>query len=59
VAGAGALPMLAAFAAMDPRFKEDHEDFVTLYGSGTVDFSRIWTGKAERHQCVLEEGMGH
>jgi hypothetical protein len=59
VAGAGALPMLAEFAALDPRFKEDHEDFMALYGSGTVDFSRIWLGKAERHQCVLEEGMGH
>lgn len=57
VAGAGALPLLAKFATIDPRFKQDHEDFMTLYASGTVDFSRIWLGKAERHQCLIEEGM--
>ncbi|HEU4413113.1 MAG TPA: HEAT repeat domain-containing protein [Polyangiaceae bacterium] len=56
VAGAGALPLLAEFAAIDRRFKEDHQDFVTLYASGTTDFARIWTGKEERHQCLGEEG---
>jgi hypothetical protein len=56
VAGAGALPLLAEFAALDRRFKDDHQDFVTLYASGTADFARIWGGKQERHQCVLEEG---
>ena len=59
VAGAGALPLLAEFAALDPRFAEDKQDFMTLYASGAVDFSRVWAGKAERHQCVFEEGMGH
>ncbi|WP_235880163.1 HEAT repeat domain-containing protein [Polyangium aurulentum] len=59
VAGGGALTMLAEFAAADPRFKEDHDDFMALYASGTVDFARIWMGKVERHQCVHEEGMGH
>jgi hypothetical protein len=59
VAGAGALPILADFAAADPRFKQDHDDFLALYATGTVDFARIWTGKVERHQCVYEEGMGH
>jgi len=59
VAGAGALPMLADFAKIDRRFAQDHQDFMELYASGTVDFARIWTGKAERHQCVLEEGMDH
>ncbi|EYF05251.1 HEAT repeat domain-containing protein [Chondromyces apiculatus] len=59
VGGAAALPLLADFAALDARFKEDHQDFMTLYATGTVDFSRIWMGKAERHQCVLEEGMPH
>lgn len=59
VAGAGALPMLAEFAARDPKFAEDQKDFMALYAAGTVDFARIWTGKVERHQCVAEEGMGH
>lgn len=59
VAGAGALPLLADFAAIDPKFVEDKQDFMTLYASGTVDFNRIWLGKVERHQCVLEEGMDH
>lgn len=59
VAGAGALPMLAEFAAIDPKFKADQQDFMALYASGVVDFARIWSGKVERHQCVLEEGMGH
>ena len=59
VAGAGALPLLAEFAAMDPRFAEDKQDFMTLYASGTVDFNRIWLGKVERHQCVIEEGVDH
>jgi hypothetical protein len=58
VAGAGALPMLAEFAAQDPRFVDDQKDFLALYAAGTVDFARIWTGKMERHQCVAEEGMG-
>ncbi|HEU4533275.1 MAG TPA: hypothetical protein VFS00_04125, partial [Polyangiaceae bacterium] len=40
VAGAGALPLLAEFAATDPRFKDDHADFVALYASGTTDFAR-------------------
>jgi HEAT repeats len=57
VAGAGALPLLAELAAIDPRFRPDHDDFAALYASGTVDFARIWTGKAERHQCLVEEGM--
>jgi hypothetical protein len=59
VAGAGALSLLAKFAAIDPRFKQDHEDFMTLYASGTVDFARIWLGKTERHQCLVEEGTEH
>lgn len=59
VAGAGALPLLARFAAIDPRFKEDHADFMTLYASGAVDFARIWLGKTERHRCLMEEGMEH
>jgi hypothetical protein len=59
VAGAGALSLLAQFATIDPRFKQDHEDFMTLYASGTVDFARIWLGKPERHQCLVEEGMEH
>jgi hypothetical protein len=57
VAGAGAMPLLAELAAIDPRFKPDHDDFAALYATGTVDFARIWLGKAERHQCLAEEGI--
>ena len=56
VGGAGALPLLAELAAVDKRFQEDHQDFAALYAAGTVDFARVWLGKAERHQCVSEEG---
>jgi hypothetical protein len=56
VAGAGALPLLGEFAALDPRFAQDRDDFAALYRTGAVDFARIWLGKAERHQCVAEEG---
>ncbi|WP_082363475.1 hypothetical protein [Chondromyces crocatus] len=59
VGGAGAMPILAAYAALDPRFKDDHQDFMAIYAAGTVDFERVWMGKVERHQCVLEEGMPH
>lgn len=55
VAGAGALPLLSEMAAIDPRFAPDRDDFAALYRSGTVDFGRIWLGKAERHQCLSEE----
>ncbi len=56
VAGPNALPFLAEFAAVDPKFKPDHQEFAALYGSGTVDFARIWLGVNERHQCLTEEG---
>ncbi len=56
VAGPGALPLLAELAAIDPRFKPDHDEFAALYASGTVDFARIWLGVTERHQCLTEEG---
>lgn len=59
VAGAGALPLLQEFAAKDPRFVQDYTEFRDLYASGTVDFARIWLGKAEHHQCLVEEGAPH
>ncbi|MFP2904139.1 HEAT repeat domain-containing protein [Pyxidicoccus sp. 3LFB2] len=59
VAGAGALPLLQEFATKDPRFQQDFTDFRDLYASGTVDFARIWLGKAERHSCLVEEGAPH
>ncbi|MBZ4416243.1 HEAT repeat domain-containing protein [Myxococcus sp. RHSTA-1-4] len=59
VAGAGALPLLAEFAAKDPRFVQDYTEFKDLYASGTVDFARIWLGKAEHHSCLVEEGAPH
>lgn len=59
VAGAGALPLLQEFAAKDPRFVRDYTEFRDLYASGTVDFARIWLGKAEHHQCLVEEGAPH
>jgi hypothetical protein len=54
VGGAGALALLAEFAAIDKRFAQDRDDFARLYASGTVDFARIWLGVSERHQCVSE-----
>jgi hypothetical protein len=58
-AGAGAMPVLQQMAAQDPRFLPDYQDFVKLYAEGTVDFARIWLGKEERHQCIVEEGAPH
>jgi hypothetical protein len=58
-AGANALPLLEQMAAQDPRFVQDYQDFKRLYAEGTVDFSRIWLGKEERHQCLVEEGAPH
>ncbi|MCY1073713.1 HEAT repeat domain-containing protein [Archangium lansingense] len=57
--GAQALPLLAQMAAQDPRFLQDYQDFQKLYAEGTVDFARIWLGKEERHQCLVEEGAPH
>jgi hypothetical protein len=58
-AGAGALPLLQQMAAQDPRFLQDYQDFQKLYAEGTVDFARIWMGKEERHNCIMEEGAPH
>ncbi len=58
-AGVGALPLLRQMAAQDPRFVKDLEDFQRLYAEGTVDFARIWLGKQERHQCLIEDGAPH
>jgi hypothetical protein len=58
-AGPGALPLLQQLAAQDPRFLQDYQDFQRLYAEGTVDFSRIWMGKEERHNCLMEEGAPH
>lgn len=55
VAGGGSLPLLAEFAAIDPRFEPDRQDFAALYATGAVDFARIWLGKTERHQCLGPE----
>ena len=38
---------------------QDYQDFQRLYAEGTVDFARIWLGKEERHQCLVEEGAPH
>jgi hypothetical protein len=58
-AGPGALPLLRQMAAQDPRFLQDYQDFQKLYAQGTVDFARIWMGKEERHNCLMEEGAPH
>lgn len=58
-AGAGALPLLQQLAAQDPRFLRDYQDFQKLYAEGTVDFARVWMGKEERHNCIMEEGAPH
>ncbi|HLL55807.1 MAG TPA: HEAT repeat domain-containing protein, partial [Myxococcaceae bacterium] len=57
--GPAALPQLRQWAGEDPRFTQDYQDFQKLYADGTVDFSRIWLGKEERHQCIVEEGAPH
>ncbi|MFY0526335.1 HEAT repeat domain-containing protein [Archangium gephyra] len=58
-AGPKALPLLQQFAAQDPRFVADYQNFQRLYAEGTVDFSRIWLGVEERHECLMEEGAPH
>jgi hypothetical protein len=58
-AGAGAFPLLQEFARQDPRFQADVADFQRLYADGTVDFSRIFMGKEERFNCLMEEGAPH
>ncbi|NVJ16066.1 HEAT repeat domain-containing protein [Myxococcus sp. AM010] len=57
--GEKALPLLEQFAAKDPRFTQDYLEFKALYASGTVDFARIWLGKREHHNCLVEEGAPH
>jgi hypothetical protein len=59
VAGAAALPLLAEYAAKDPRFMKDYTELKDLYASGTVDFARIWLKKAEHHSCLVEDGALH
>jgi tetratricopeptide (TPR) repeat protein len=58
-AGAQALPTVQQFAAKDPRFAQDYQDFQQLYADGTTDFARIWMGKKEHHNCIVEEGAPH
>lgn len=58
-AGPKALPTLEQFAAQDPRFARDFTEFRDLYAAGTVDFARIWLGKGEYHNCLVEEGAPH
>ncbi|GHG94484.1 hypothetical protein GCM10012319_57440 [Comamonas sp. KCTC 72670] len=58
-AGEKALPLLEQFATKDPRFTQDYLEFQALYASGTVDFARIWLGKREHHNCLVEEGAPH
>jgi len=58
-AGPNALPLLQQFAAQDPRFVADLQNFQKLYAEGTVDFARIWLGVEERHNCLMEEGAPH
>jgi hypothetical protein len=59
VAGAAALPTLQEFAQKDSRLLQDYVEFKELYDSGIVDFSRIWLGKKEHHECLVEEGTPH
>jgi hypothetical protein len=58
-AGADALPLVQQFAQKDPRLQQDYLDFKELYAAGTVDFARIWMGKKEHHECLVEEGAPH
>jgi hypothetical protein len=58
-AGPQALPQLRQWASIDPRFQQDYQDFQQLYADGTTDFARIWLGKKEHHNCLMEEGAPH
>ncbi len=58
-AGPAAFPTLEHMVGVDPRFAQDLADFRRAYASGTVDFSRVWLDKPERHDCVVEEGAPH
>ncbi len=49
--GAGALPLIEDFARQDTRFQRDVREFKALYGSGQVDFNRVWQGKGIHHRC--------
>ncbi len=49
--GAGALPLIEDFARQDARFRRDAQEFKALYGSGQVDFNRVWQGKGIHHRC--------
>jgi hypothetical protein len=58
-AGADALPLVQEFAKKDPRLQQDYVDFKELYAAGTVDWTRVWMGKKEYHDCIVEEGAPH
>jgi hypothetical protein len=58
-AGADALPVLQQFAVKEPRLQQDYDEFKELYAAGTVDFARVWLGKKEHHDCLMEEGAPH
>jgi hypothetical protein len=52
--GARALPLLAGFAKLDPRFQQDYLDYKQLYASGMVDFNRISLEKKVHHSCEAQ-----
>lgn len=54
-AGPQALPLLAQFAATDPRFVKEYQEFKAIYDSGVTDFARVWAEKPENIQCIGEE----
>lgn len=53
-AGKEALPVMADMASTDPRFQDDYRIFEQLYGSGVVDFDRVWLSlpNQDPHGCL-------
>lgn len=53
-AGEDALPVMADMAAADPRFQSDYQIFAQIYGSGVVDFERVWLAlpSQDPHGCL-------
>jgi hypothetical protein len=54
-AGPQALPLVQQFAAADPRFLKEYEEFKAIYDRGVTDFARVWAEKPENIQCIGEE----
>ena len=57
-AGADALPVMAAMAGSDPRFRDIQGQFEAIYARGVVDFERVWLSlpSDDPFQCLARHG---